>query len=322
MNPLGAAMMIWSVLFPAKLWYAPDQPVMVRVAPEANSPVTLVLTDFTGKPFDPRGGADIDTEKDVDVKSVFTQLTLPGTYVLFAVAKPANGQATASDVAHFVGTPLVIEVRQDKRRDAPQSPLVVHVEALRYALISTDRGEMTAAFYYDDAPNTVTSFLSLAEGGFYDGLLFHRIVPGFVVQTGDPRNDGTGGPGFNLPAEFNDRPHLEGVLSMARQQDPVERQGSMPRSEYANSAGSQFFICLNYDATKQLDGRYTAFGRVVDGIEALHALASAPVGGPSGDRPEKPPVIKSIKVLPVRPGSNPYAQMMSFVRPATAPSTQ
>jgi peptidyl-prolyl cis-trans isomerase B (cyclophilin B) len=330
MNVVTAAMVVWSVLVPAKVWFAPNQPVSINVQPEQGTgPVALVLTDFTGKPFDPRGPAVVDGAQTIDLRNVFAQATLPGTYVLWAVRKPETGPPTALDLEHFLGTPLVIEVRADTRRDAPPGPMVIKVEPLRYAVISTAHGDMTCAFYYDDAPNTVAAFLSLADGGFYDGLTFHRIVPNFVLQGGDPKGDGTGGPGVHLEAEFNDRPHQEGVLSMARQGDPIERQGAMPRCEYANSAGSQFFVCLNYDATKQLDGRYTAFGRVVDGMDVVRKIAAIPVGGPNGDRPENPPVMQRIQVLPVRPGKNPYSQMMSFVRqlapktiePASEPTT-
>src|SRR5205085_8570237 len=185
----------------------------------------------------------------------------------------------------FVGTPLVIQVRTDKRRGAPPDPMVARVVPLCCAVIHTGRGDMSVAFYYDVAPNTVQNFLSLAHDGFYDGLKFHRVVPGFVIQGGDPKNDGTGGPGYNIDAEFNDRQHVEGVLSMARQGDPIEGQGALPRSEAANSAGSQFFICLDYAATKQLDRRYTAFGRVMDGLDVVQKIGATPVGGPHNDTP-------------------------------------
>jgi peptidyl-prolyl cis-trans isomerase B (cyclophilin B) len=304
--PIGSgASAFMSVLFPIKLWYAPSQPIEFSVK-GAGSDVNLVLTDFNGKAIDPSAPATISGDKTIDLKSLFPLLNnTPGTYVLWAVPP---GKATSE----FVGTPLVIEVRQDTRHEAPPGPLVVHVHPLRYAVLKTELGDMTLAFYFDVAPNTAESFLRLSQGGYYDGLVFHRIVPNFVLQAGDPRGDGTGGPGYSLPAEFNDREHREGVLSMAREGDPLEREGAMPRAEAANSAGSQFFICLNYERTKQLDKRYTVFGKVVQGMDTANALGKVPVGGPSGDTPEHPPVIQSIRVYAVTAAHNPYAQIITL----------
>lgn len=126
-----------------------------------------------------------------------------------------------------------------------------------HARISTPHGDVLFSFFPDDAPQHVAAFMKLAESGFYDGLAFHRVEPGFVVQGGDPRGDGTGGPGYNLKAEFNARPHLRGTVAMARSSQP-------------DSAGSQFYICL--DDARFLDGQYTVFGQMTDGFEALDAI--------------------------------------------------
>jgi peptidylprolyl isomerase/peptidyl-prolyl cis-trans isomerase B (cyclophilin B) len=125
------------------------------------------------------------------------------------------------------------------------------------ARIKTPHGDIVFTFFADDAPLHVASFIKLAEAGFYDGLVFHRVEPGFVVQGGDPDGNGTGGPGYNLKAEFSARPHLRGTVAMARSSDP-------------NSAGSQFYICL--DDAKFLDGQYTVFGQMTGGFEALDAI--------------------------------------------------
>ncbi len=137
------------------------------------------------------------------------------------------------------------------------------------AVIRTDKGEIVLNFYPDVAPVTVASFIHLARSGFYNGLRFHRVEPGFVIQGGDPKSIdpnapdvGTGGPGYNLPAEFNERPHNKGTLSMARSQDP-------------NSGGSQFFICL--EAQPSLDGQYTVFGETVSGMEVVGAITPGDV---------------------------------------------
>jgi len=118
-------------------------------------------------------------------------------------------------------------------------------------------GEIRMEFYPADAPKTVENFVTLAKKGFYNGLTFHRVVPDFVVQGGCPKGNGTGGPGYQIKAEFNKQKHLRGTLAMARSQDP-------------DSAGSQFYIC--YGATPHLDGQYTVFGKVVTGMELVDRI--------------------------------------------------
>ncbi len=138
--------------------------------------------------------------------------------------------------------------------DTPNYPQVV---------IETEVGTLTVELWDDVAPGHVENFLKLTDSGFYDGVSFHRVIPGFMIQGGCPKGDGTGGPGWTIDAEFNDRPHERGVLSMARTADP-------------NSAGSQFFICLDRNGCRHLDGEYTAFGKVVDGLETIDVIAGRP----------------------------------------------
>jgi peptidyl-prolyl cis-trans isomerase B (cyclophilin B) len=164
-------------------------------------------------------------------------------------------------------------------------------------------------FYYDVAPNTASNFLTLAEEGFFDGLSFHRIVPEFVIQGGDPLGNGTGSPGYSIVAEFNNRPHKPGVLSMARSGDPKEGQGRPPAPQFANSASSQFFICLDYKNTAQLDGRYTAFGEVVEGMDAVKKIAAAPLSDPANGTPRERQPIEKAEVKPVTAQDNPYTKM-------------
>ena len=125
------------------------------------------------------------------------------------------------------------------------------------ARITTPKGDMVFSFYADDAPQHSAAFIKLADAGFYDGLAFHRVEPGFVIQGGDPKGDGTGGPGYNLKAEFSDRPHVRGTVAMARAASP-------------DSAGSQFYICLG-DA-RFLDKQYTVFGQLTEGLETLDEI--------------------------------------------------
>jgi len=303
MQPIAtAALVVFSVLFPSKLWFAPDQPLTVSVRPDPGQVLTLVLTDFVGKPIDSQHPIEIAGEKTVDLRELWPQITTPGTYILHALRQEQL-------LPDFVGTPLIISVREDTRRGAPPGAMVIRMSPLCYAVMETNHGSMTWAFYYDVAPNTVDTILRLAAGGFYDGLTFHRVVPGFVIQGGDPRGDGTGGPGFTINEEFNDREHREGVLSMARESDPMERQGAMPRFEAANSAGSQFFICLDYARTRQLDRRYTVFGKVIEGMETVKAIGALPTNELT-QAPQATVSINSLKVLPVTAGKNPYPALL------------
>ena len=266
--------------------------------------MTLVLTDFQGKPIDPAAANEAAPNKNVDIRPMYRQLGMSGTYLLFAVPKGKN-------FPEFVGTPLVIEVRSDKKAGMQDEPIVVKVEPLRYAVMSTDRGDMTWIFYYDVAPNTVSTIQSLAENGYFDGLIFHRVAS-FAIQGGDPHGDGVGGPGFNIGAEFSNLKHETGVLSMARQGDPLERQAGMkPRYEYANSAGSQFFICTT--DVPQLDGKYSIFGRVAEGMETVKGIAATELK-PGTERPVKPPVINKVTVMAVTPEKNPYAAMLNMTK--------
>ncbi len=146
-------------------------------------------------------------------------------------------------------------------------------------------GDMVLALDPNSAPNTVANFIALAEDGYYDGLIFHRIIKDFMIQGGDPTGTGRGGPGYGIYGEFsgngfeNDISHERGVISMARSQHP-------------NSAGSQFFIC--HQAATFLDGQYAAFGKLVGGEDALDALATTETG--AADRPTSDCVIVKITV--------------------------
>jgi len=146
---------------------------------------------------------------------------------------------------------------------------------------------MTAELYPEKAPNTVNNFISLAGKGFYDGLTFHRVIPGFMIQGGCPDGTGMGGPGYEIDGEFsgngfaqNDLAHTTGVLSMARTMAP-------------NSAGSQFFIMVA--PAEHLDGDYAAFGQVIEGVDDAVAISRVP-RSMMDDKPKKPVVIQSIRV--------------------------
>ena len=142
-----------------------------------------------------------------------------------------------------------------------------------------------AELYPDSAPNTVNNFISLVKKGFYDGLIFHRVIKGFMIQGGDPQGTGMGGPGYSIKGEFsnngftNDLKHTPGVLSMARAMDP-------------DSAGSQFFIM--HETSPHLDGSYAAFGKVINGLDVINTIAD--VRTDWNDRPMEDQMIKSVTV--------------------------
>lgn len=161
------------------------------------------------------------------------------------------------------------------------------------AVLETTKGKMVVEFWEKEAPKTVANFKKLARQGFYDGTGFHRIIKNFMIQGGDPKSKnpkapdlGTGDPGYKIDAEFNSHKHVPGVISMARGPDP-------------NSAGSQFF--LMHGASPNLDGQYTAFGRVIEGMDVLNDIANTPVVANSMGEPSKPTewtTLKSVKIVP------------------------
>ena len=178
---------------------------------------------------------------------------------------------------------------KDETTEAPEIP-EVNLEDVKkekpIVTIEMDNGDkIVAELYPNIAPNTVNNFISLINKGFYDGLNFHRVIPGFMIQGGDPDGNGTGGPGYGIKGEFeangvkNDIKHDRGVLSMARSKNP-------------DSAGSQFFIMAA--DSPHLDGEYAGFGKVIEGMEAVDRIVSSERDG--SDKPLEPQTIKTITV--------------------------
>ena len=171
-------------------------------------------------------------------------------------------------------------------KDQKFSPEEIRKMAEASAVIETKFGNLTLRFFPDVAPNHVQNFIDLAKKGFYDGTLFHRVIPGFMIQGGDPNSrnpdrstHGYGGPGYTLKAEFNEKPHLRGTLSTARRPDHVD------------SAGSQFFICVA--PAPRLDRKYTVFGEVVSGMQVADKIVSQP-----RDKKDNPlePIAMKVKI--------------------------
>ena len=188
-----------------------------------------------------------------------------------------------------VAAPVRGEEKKEEKKETTAA-----TETKEVAVFKTSEGELVAEFWSDVAPKTVENFKKLAKSGFYDGTAFHRIIKGFMAQGGDPLTKdaskeamwGTGDPGYKIDAEFSEKKHVRGVLSMARSQDP-------------NSAGSQFFLC--FGPTPQLDGKYTAFGKVIKGDAVLDKLANVPVTRSASGENSKPVnrvALESVKIVP------------------------
>lgn len=158
---------------------------------------------------------------------------------------------------------------------------------MKYVVIEMENGDiMKGELYPEIAPETVANFEKLVNEGFYDGLIFHRVIPGFMIQGGCPLGNGTGGPGYHIKGEFsangfeNNLKHDRGVLSMARAMDP-------------NSAGSQFFIMV--EKAPHLDGSYAAFGKIIEGMEAADTIVNQKRN--MMDKPNVPQVMKTVKIV-------------------------
>jgi peptidyl-prolyl cis-trans isomerase B (cyclophilin B) len=169
----------------------------------------------------------------------------------------------------FIGSITVSFAEEPKSRKFSREEIKEMSETR--AIIETTLGKIELKFFPKKAPNHVDNFITLAKEGFYDGTIFHRVIPGFMIQGGDPKSKspnraghGTGGPGYTLKAEFNDISHKRGILSMARSRNP-------------DSAGSQFFICVK--DSPWLDGQYTVFGEVVSGMDVADRVVNQPKDG-------------------------------------------
>ena len=192
----------------------------------------------------------------------------------------------------LAGLAFAQEAKKEEAKPAAAQPAAKDAakpDAVEVAVLKTSEGEMVLEFWPEVAPGHVENFKKLARKGYYDGTCFHRVIKGFMIQGGDPNTKdeskktqwGQGGPGYMIKAEFNDRPHVRGVVSMARSQDP-------------NSAGSQFFIC--HGNPRFLDRQYTAFGKLIKGDDVLEKIATTPTH--PQDRPDKRMGIESIKIVP------------------------
>ncbi len=225
-------------------------------------------------------------------------LVVPLFPILLACNGPASGESSAppsgDSPAPDSGESSSQPQGQPGNSDA-YKPLREPKEGEEVAVLETNQGNIVLRFFPDKAPKHVENFLKLAKSGFYDGTKFHRVIPGFMIQGGDPNskdadrsNDGGGGPDYTIDAEFNDVPHVRGILSMARTPDP-------------NSAGSQFFIMVadknpEGGPWSQLDGQYSVFGAVVSGIEAVDKIVNLPRDERDNPLAGNPALVKKVRV--------------------------
>ena len=222
------------------------------------TPVAFLDRRFTPSVF--------ESKKDVLAKVKLE----PGEGISRVIELPAFVPATYTIIARYRGTD----------REVGASPLKVYVphpekEGELVAVVDTNFGRIVFRFYPQDAPITVVNFIRLAKSGFYDGGIFHRVIPDFMIQGGCPNKDGTGLPGYTIPAEFKHK-HTKGVVSMAR------------RPDNNDSGGCQFFICLK--DLPHLDKQYSAFGEVIEGMETVEKIAAVKTTPSDGNPPYNRPL--------------------------------
>jgi cyclophilin family peptidyl-prolyl cis-trans isomerase len=232
--------------------------------------LAAVLASACGGDSDDDGAQDGETT----VQSGFDANETPGS-VSSSDQTPAasgttanNGGAPSPGAAS--GTPGgQPAVTPSSKQSDEKPPMTIDANKRYFATIKMDIGDIKLELFPQDAPETVNSFVLLSREGFYNGITFHRVIEGFDAQAGDPTGTGTGGPGYTIPDEVNDRKFLDGTMGMAKTSAP-------------NSGGSQFYIC--YTPQPRLDGSYTVFGQIVEGREVLDLIAprEPSAGGPPG----------------------------------------
>jgi peptidyl-prolyl cis-trans isomerase B (cyclophilin B) len=280
------------LLNPVRLYFQPNQPIPVqfnaqglsKLHQSADTPLQLALLTPAGKV---QQKVAIDPNKTtLDLMELFPAqgrqssiLWNGSTWYLQLVA--GENQP--------IGSPLVVVplVPPSQRGQATPSALRIYPEKL--VVFDTTAGTIGIRLDPAAAPNTTMQFSNLVTGGFYTNVIFHRVIPQFVIQGGDPTGSGTGGPGFFIDLESSSKAHTRGTVSMARQGNDI------------NSSGSQFFICLSRQAVASLDRQYTAFGDVVWGMDAVDRIVALPTSSDGANRPLNPPVIKKAVLVAAPP---------------------
>ncbi|HHN78131.1 MAG TPA: peptidylprolyl isomerase [Phycisphaerales bacterium] len=311
-------LMLWATaaraqLVPDRLYYGVDRPIPMTVHADSDD-VEIRLFEFgnpepVARAAAARGGVDLAallpmlwTQKEPRV--LYAQLYDGGTPVgppvvldpMVTVDKATiRDPSTMSPIKDERRGVPIFDVDLRKVTNQPARPVVfsgIRAYVDKDVVFETSMGDIRFRLRPDQAPNSSYNFRQLVEGGFYTDIIFHRIIPpragkpGFVIQVGDPTGTGSGGPGYQIDLENSKLPHDFGVLSMAR-------SGGDP-----DSNGSQVFVCLSREATKALDGRYTAFGQAIAGADTIMALGTVEV---QGQRPVDPPVLKRAYLVDAAP---------------------
>lgn len=300
MTEIGAIVLAIALLNPLRAYFQPGHPVEIKLdqaatkalliqlkaAPDAKLSLLLVSSDGGV-----RAVAALDASKETfDLAALF-----PGGGDTKAPAVSLwNGQTHYVQLAMGpelkpIGSPLVVVPLSPPNLATPRAPDALRIDVEKRVVFHTTAGVITMAMDPEAAPNTVMHFVRLVQDGFYTNIKFHRIVPGFVVQAGDPTGTGTGGPGYLLDLEPSRKEHQAGTLSMARQGHDV------------NTAGSQFFICLARESCAPLDGQYTAFGQVVEGWPVVQKIAESKLADAQSGKPVQPPVILRSELIAAPP---------------------
>jgi peptidyl-prolyl cis-trans isomerase B (cyclophilin B) len=310
-------------VFPVKAYTKPDEPMMVRfvnekseegkkaaqelgteagkldalysAAPAGDVTGAFKIYAASGEEQKLTGAAAVNADGTVDLSAALPKLKEGGTFflvwkdapplVIETLYNPGRGPKELAKIKSQIDQ---LPPDQQKQALASYAPVVTHMEMAMYAVITTDKGVIKARFAYDAAPHTIDNFVTLARQGFYDGSAFHRIISGFMIQGGDAwanveGSAGMGGPGYQVMHEFSDKKHVRGVLSMAR-------------SSEVDSAGSQFFIM--HGANANLDGSYSAFGDVFEGMDVVDAIAKTPTSDSNGTVRGPKPKIVSVRIVP------------------------
>jgi peptidyl-prolyl cis-trans isomerase B (cyclophilin B) len=275
---MNALVLTLVLLNPVRLYFQPDFPVMIQANEPGVASVKLLLMDPSNQQV-AAGEAKV-VGGQFDLAAVFPQIWQGRT--LFVQAVDAQGVAQ--------GSSLVVAPLRGPQKMGQGAPEALRIYVEQRAVLTTSEGEIVIAFSPEHAPNTVKNFMDLVAGGFYTNVPFHRVIPEFVIQGGDPTGTGTGGPGHHIDLEASSKLHQPGTLSMARSREP-------------DSAGSQFFICLTRERCQHLDKQYAAFGDVVSGMEAVARIAAVPLVDEASGRPVKLPMILSAKLQPAPPRS-------------------
>ena len=291
------AMTAQSQLTTQRTYYGVSRAMPITIsAPEAEQgPLTIHLMGVSSETIQQ---SDEVKPGEVDLASVFPSLwkNQGQQGVLYAQLFAGDSPVGAAIVLQPMISPPIATLDQRSGQVVwPPSQQIfsgyrAYVE--KYAIMHTSEGDITFRFRPDKAPNTVWNFMTLSDGGFYTDIIFHRIVSKpnpFVIQAGDPRGEGNGGPGYFVDLERSTLPHDFGVLSMARSGDP-------------NSNGSQIFVCLSREYTKMLDGRYTSFGEAVGGADAILKISNTELTPePNSSTPVNPPLIESVELVDAPP---------------------